>query len=51
MDQYMDSYGDNITIGRLGTIAFDRLLTFFFCGNEVKMGGRGGGGCVCLLQP
>lgn len=55
MDQYMDSYGDNITIGCLGKIAYYRLLTFFIfssCGN----------GCVyvcvceevegvCLLKP
>lgn len=30
MDQYMDSYGDNITIGCLGKIAYYRLLTFLF---------------------
>ena len=39
MDQYMDSYGDNITIGCLGGIAYYRLRIFLFspCGNEVKM--------------
>lgn len=29
MDQYMDSYGDNITIGSLGKIAFYRVQIFF----------------------
>lgn len=28
VDQYMDSYGDNITIGCPGKIAYYRLLTF-----------------------
>lgn len=58
MDQYMDSYGDNITIGCLGRIAYYRLRIFLFspCGNEVKMCVyvcvcacvcvRGGGRCV-----
>lgn len=39
MDQYMDSYGDKITIGCLGKIAYYRLLISFPCGNEAKMGG------------
>ena len=30
MDQYMDSYGDNITIGCLGRIAYYRIQTFLF---------------------
>lgn len=44
MDQYMDSYGDNITIGCLGKIAYYRLLISFPCGNEAKMGGV----CLCV---
>lgn len=49
MDQYMDSYGDNITIGCLGKIAYYRLLIFFFldgciCVCEEEEG-------VCLLKP
>lgn len=28
VDQYMDSYGDNITIGCPGKIAYHRLVTF-----------------------
>lgn len=42
MDQYMDSYGDNITIGCLGKIAYYRLKSFFPC--MCVRGGR----CVCL---
>ncbi len=30
VDQYMDSYGDNITIGCLGKIVYYVLLIFFF---------------------
>jgi len=33
-DQYMDSYGDNVTIGCLGEIAYILLIFFFF----VEMG-------------
>lgn len=39
----MDSYGDNITIGCLGKIAYYRLLISFPCGKAAKMGGV----CVC----
>lgn len=41
MDQYMDSYGDNITIGSLGKIAFYRVQFFFLpCGSEIKVCAR-----------
>lgn len=51
MDQYMDSYGDNITIGSLGKIAFYRVQIFFLpCGSEIKVCARDEVEGVCLLR-
>lgn len=45
VDQYMDSYGDNITIGCPGKIAYYRLHTFASSWDQaVRV--CGGGGCV-----
>lgn len=42
VDQYMDSYGDNITIGCPGKIAYYRLLTFASSWDRAV--------CVCVYQ-
>jgi len=47
VDQYMDGYGDSITIGCLGKIAFYRFLFSFPCGSEIKMCVMKWKVCVC----